>query len=73
MKVVVAKQRIHSVLLGAQGTGLSYLLKLFIFMCDSSNLPWKVDNFSLSMIFLSRHLDRTIKSFLLESCPYQPQ
>ena len=29
MKVVVAKQRIHSVLLGAQGTGLSYLLKLF--------------------------------------------
>ena len=54
----------------------SYLVKLFIFMRDSSNLPLEVDNFSLSFSlndFLSRHVDMAIKSFLLESCPHQPQ
>lgn len=73
VKAMTAKQRIHSVLLDAKGAGHKLLSQAFHFYVWFFKPAFGSGQFQPINDFLSRHLDMAIKSFLLESCPHQPQ
>lgn len=73
IQVIVAMHIIHSVLMVINGTVFELLCQTFHFHAEFFKDAFGGGKFQPINDFLSRHLSMAMKSFLLESCPHNPQ